>query len=151
MNKYLQVLSGGVLLTNVSLASAFQCYLTLMKDSCWTNYNVTVTVTDTKTNQVLTTVIVAQGSQWYRQSFTCQPGQNLMFQATFLPVFWQSDQGRVFSGSHYWQLPAAVQGNDTAWNVPLCYPADFSEVPLPPDATGNCQCSTKGIPPLEAS
>lgn len=151
MNRCLSFVSGCWLFAVSTLASAFQCYLTLMKDSCWTNYNVTVTVTDTKTNQVLTTVVVAQGSQWYRQRFDCQPGQNLMFQATFLPVFWQTDQGRVFSGSHYWQLPATVQNNATAWNIPICYPADFSEVPLPPDAKGNCQCTSQDIPPLSAS
>lgn len=128
---------------------AFPCYLTLVKDSCWTDYNVTVVVFDVASNASLVSVNIPKGQSWVRQSFTCQPAQSLKYQATFQPAFWESDIGKVYMGMNYWTLPTAVTNNDTAWEVPLCYPAAFSEVPLPPDATANCRCDFTSIPAIK--
>lgn len=138
-----------VLLLGLSLnhlAWSFDCYFTVAKDSCWTNYNVSVSVIETKSNTVLTTVSIPAGKSWYRQKFSCQPGQKLLYNATFSPVFWASDLGKTYPAQNYLSLPESVNSGDTAWNLSVCYPTQFSEVPLPPDAKGNCACDFKSIP-----
>ncbi|AHE67450.1 hypothetical protein [Legionella oakridgensis] len=130
-------------------AHAFPCFITVIKDNCWTDYNVTVNVLDASNeNNNLVTVIVPEGSSWARQKFTCQPSQKLKFQAQFTPVFWESDEGKSYDGQHYWTLPQQITKDETAWSLTICYPEQFSEVPLPPTAGGQCKCSTAGIPPV---
>lgn len=128
---------------------AFSCYLTMVKDSCWTDYTVSVNVIHDADKKVITNVQIPQGESWARQEFVCQPGEILSLQATFSPVFWAQDVGKVYSAQHNWQLPSEVKDGDTAWNLTVCYPESFSEVPFPPNAAGNCQCNTKIIPPVK--
>lgn len=125
------------------------CYYTLAKDSCWTEYNVTVGVIDSRTGATLTTVTVPKGKQWVRKEFACQPGQKLMYTAQFSPVFWQADIGKSYSAQNYWFLPDAVNPGDTAWTLSVCYPSDFSLVPMPPTANGTCACDFSGIPQIK--
>ena len=135
-------------LTSSSSLWAITCYYTLVKDSCWTKYNVSVDVMDAITNTVLTTVIIPTGKSWMRQPFSCKPAQKLFYKARFTPIIWESEKDAVYSATNYWSLPAAVKSGDSAWNVAVCYPADFSRVPLPPDATNHCACDLSGIPPI---
>lgn len=130
-------------------AQAFPCFLTMVKDSCWTNYNLTVNVTNATTGKLITTVIVPQGQSWARQQFNCQPADTLSLSATFMPVFWESDTDKTYPAQHNWTFPQTIAAGDTAWNINVCYPAEFSEVPLPPDASGNCACDVKNIPPVK--
>lgn len=125
---------------------AFPCFLTMVKDSCWTNYDVSVVVTDVVTNKSIMTIAVPAGKSWDRQEFVCQPGERLMYTATFSPIFWATDQGKSYLARNYWLLPSTIGTGDTAWNINVCYPADFEEVPMPPNVTGNCACNFKGIP-----
>ena len=127
----------------------FTCYFTLAKDSCWISYNVSVDVLDAQTDRVLTTVEVPAAKAWTRQAFTCDASQKLMYKARFTPAFWKSETGKIYSAQNYWSLPAAINTGDTAWNISVCYPADFSEVPFPPDAKGNCRCDFTVIPSLK--
>ncbi len=128
---------------------AFPCFLTLVKDSCWTNYNLMVSVINGNTGKLVTAASVPQGTSWARQPFDCQPAEGLSFTATFTPAFWESDSGKIYAAKHDWFLPKAIVKGDTAWNITMCYPRDFSEVPLPPDAGGNCKCNTDIIPPIK--
>ncbi|QDP73014.1 hypothetical protein FOG18_10780 [Legionella israelensis] len=130
---------------------AFNCYLTLVKDSCWTNYNVTVDVIDAGENKTILTIEVPAGKSWNRQQFTCEPSQRLMYKAKFTPVFWQSEKGKSYMAIRYWVLPSSIKATDVAWNVSVCYPSDFSGVPFPPDAEGNCKCDFKSLPSIKAS
>lgn len=127
---------------------AITCYYTLAKDSCWTDYNVSVDVLDSANNQVLTTVVVPKGKQWTRQTFACKPSQKLMYIAHFTPTFWEGDAGKTYSALHFWALPDAIHQGDDAWTVSVCYPADFSLVPTPPTASSNCQCDFASIPQI---
>ena len=128
---------------------AFPCYFTLAKDSCWTNYDVKVVVVDAGTDKPIITVDVPKGKSWTRQTFNCQPGQKLMYQASFQPSFWQSEAGKTYMALRYWSLPAEISPKQSAWEIPVCFPQAFSEVPFPPTATGNCKCDFKVIPPLK--
>lgn len=126
--------------------SAITCYYTLAKDSCWTNYDVSVDIISAKNRRTVATVTVPKGKQWTRQIFPCEPAEILTYIARFSPVFWQSDIGKTYSAHNYWTLPDKVNAGDAGWNVSVCYPADFSLVPLPPTATNNCRCDFSSIP-----
>lgn len=128
---------------------SFTCYFTLVKDSCWTNYDVKVVVTDTQTNQELLTIEVPKGKSWGRQIFTCEPSQRLIYHASYQPVFWRSEMGKTYMALRYWSLPAALSKDQSAWELPVCYPAAFSAIPLPPGANNNCHCDFKNIPSIK--
>jgi hypothetical protein len=145
MIKHMMMLAG-LLLSMKTFAST--CYMTLMKDNCWTNYDVTVTVTDASSNKLLTTINAPTANSWGRQKFDCQPGESLAFSAVFSPVFWQKDEGKHYVGSRTMRLPETMKEGHTAWTFSVCYSAAFSEVPLPPEAKGNCVCDPSGIPPV---
>jgi hypothetical protein len=132
----------------VNQASAITCFFTLMKDSCWTDYDVTVKVVDASNKKPLTNITVPKGKSWNRVTFTCDEGQSFNYSATFTPTFWKADEGKVFPGNRTWMLPEKLQKGDTAWNITLCYPEQFSEVPMPPTAAGSCVCDAKKIPPV---
>lgn len=125
---------------------AFTCFFTLAKDSCWTNYDVTVNVIDASTSKSVVKIAVPKGTAWGRVKFNCTPAQQFLYKATYQPVFWQSEIGKIYSSKRYWSLPGAIGKNETAWNIPVCFPSDFSEIPLPPTATGNCKCDLTKIP-----
>lgn len=146
MRRVLMILLG----IGVTMQSqAFPCFLTLVKDNCWTNYDVTVTVTNASAAKTVVTITAGKGKAWERQKFDCQPAEALSLQAVFTPVFWEADLGKVYPARHDWLLPEAVSKGDTAWNIPVCYPADFSEVPMPPNISGNCICNMKDIPAVK--
>lgn len=127
---------------------AFQCYFTLAKDSCWTNYNVTVTVTDANTENVVATLNIPKGQSWFRQPFECEPGMKLNYKAVFNPIIWESEAGKEYPADHFWSLPSSIGPKDSAWDISVCYPSAFSEVPLPPTANNSCACDFKAIPPV---
>lgn len=127
---------------------AFDCYLTLAKDNCWTDYDVNVTVTDTVSNQALTVVTVPKGQSWTRQKFTCQPGENLLNTATFSPTVWDATPNMVYNAKKFWALPQTVRAGQTAWELQVCFADAFSAVPMPATATGTCACDFKSIPPI---
>ena len=128
---------------------AFPCFLTMVKDSCWANYSVTVDVLNAGTGKPITTIIIPQGKSWTRQQFSCEPKDVMSLKATFTPVFWENDATKIYPSKRDWSLPETIAKGDTAWSITMCYPADFSEVPLPPDANGHCICNTQEIPPVK--
>lgn len=127
----------------------FTCYYTFVKDSCWTQFNVSVDVIDAVTSKKLLTANAPAGVPWVRETFDCSPAQNLIYIATFSPVFWKSDEGKSYQALRNWSLPGTINPGDTAWNLPVCYPADFAEVPLPPNADGNCHCDFSVVPEIK--
>lgn len=128
---------------------AFDCYFTLVKDSCWTKYDVTVDVTDANTLKPILTVNIPAGESWVREKFACKPLQKMAYKAHFSPEIWQGDANKTFSGQKFWELPDAIQSYQKAWNVEICYPKQFLSVPFPPDATGNCTCDFSKVTPLK--
>lgn len=134
----------------VTQCFAFTCYLTLAKDSCWTNYDVTVNVLNATTSQLLGTATVPRGKSWDRISFPCTTNQELKFNATYSPVFWKSEVGHVYHEKQYVILPSVIdQSKEAAWNIPLCFAEAFASVPMPPEAAGDCHCDFSAIPPVK--
>lgn len=128
---------------------AITCYYTLAKDNCWLKYNVSVQVIDALTTKVLTTATVPAGQAWTRVTFPCDVGQKLTYHAQFTPFIWESEKNKVYEAKNYWSLPSAVNPGDTAWNVSVCYPSDFSETPMTPEATNSCACDFNSIPVIK--
>lgn len=125
---------------------AFPCYFTLAKDNCWTDYNVTVAVTDANNEKQILTITVPKGKSWGRASFTCQPGQTLRYQATFTPTMWEGSENTVYKAQHFWALPETLTPTQKAWEISVCYPSAFAEVPLPPTAGNSCKCDFSAVP-----
>lgn len=139
------------LLTALPVASmASTCFLTLVKDSCWTDYQLTVDVLDASVSQSILSLSVPKGKSWSRQEFTCHAGQSFNYSATFSPVFWKTDTNKHFAGKRTWTLPQKMAEGSTAWSITVCYPEEFAEVPFPPMVAGKCQCDTQSIPPVVA-
>ena len=128
---------------------SFPCYYTLAKDSCWTKYEVSVDIIDATKEKKIITVTVPAGKSWTRATFECTPAQSLIYIARFSPVFWESDKDKTFRGLRNWSLPGEINPGDRAWTIPVCYPADFAEVPLPPAAGGACKCDFESIPEIK--
>ena len=128
---------------------AFPCFITMVKDSCWAQYNVEVKISDSATNKVVATSSIPVGKSWDRQKFNCEPAETLSLRASFNPVFWESDTGKTYAARHSWSLPLTITKDESAWNITVCYPKDFSEVPMPPEAGNNCKCVTDNIPPIK--
>lgn len=84
------------LISSSSPWAAITCYYTLVKDNCWTKYDVSVDIMDAATNKILKTITVPNGKSWSRQTFPCDPGQKLIYRAQFSPVFWESDKGKTY-------------------------------------------------------
>lgn len=146
MNKKLLLLAG--LFFSGSLL-AFPCYITAVKDNCWTNYSVILVVKDALNNNVQTTVLIPKGQSWTRQAFNCNVGERLGYTATFEPSFWASEKNAVYNAQAYTLLPNDPPAADEkAWEVQLCFPTGFPGVPLPPEASGNCKCDMKAVPPI---
>ncbi len=143
----------GLLLSIIMLAQqakAFPCFVTLVKDSCWIQYDVIIDVLDAVNDRILLTVTLPKGKKWSRESFEAEKGQQFMLRAHFEPAFWEADEGVRYFAKRYWSLPKEVQGETVAWNVGACFPEDFASVPMPPDAGPDCKCDRREIPKPEA-
>lgn len=126
-------------------AVAFTCYLTIVKNSCWKDFTVTVTVMNVSQYKKVATIQVPAYESWARGKFSCDPKDTLVLSATYSPVFWKADQGKVYQAKRNWALPQTITKGTTAWSITTCFSEEFSEVPLPPEATGNCQCDIKQV------
>ena len=130
-------------------AYSFPCYITLVKDNCWTEYDVNVTVINVLNEQVLTTIHIPKGESWSRKELVCEPKQTVMFKAVFSPVFWESDSKKVYFGKRYWSFPDKIVAGAGAWDMKICFSDHFAAVPLPPEGGGHCACDMTGIPPIK--
>ncbi len=135
----------------VNQSFAFKCYITAMKSKCWQKHNVTIKVVDNVTgNQVINQLTIAKDKLWVRKEFDCQPKQGLVYTAQFEPYIWHDDEGKVYNVKRIWFLPEKVEKKISAWNIPICFPNNFSEVPILPDVDKYCNCEStaKEIPPI---
>lgn len=131
----------------VCKANALDCYITVVKASCWKNYDVHVTVNNAETGLKLGEITIYEGKLWGREKFTCNPGITLALEANYSPDIWSGDKDRVFKAIRFWKLPKAPSNADaTGWNVTVCYPKWFANIPTPPDATANCECDIQSVP-----
>jgi hypothetical protein len=118
---------------------AFPCYLTLIKQTCWKDYALTVTMRDADKSMPITDIKIPTGELWTRVPFDCKPQESLSFVAQFTPVIWQGDENKTYLAKRNWFLPQTVQPDILAWNIDICFPGDFTAVPAP-NGSANCPC-----------
>ena len=140
-----------LLLLVAAPALAFKCYVTAMKDSCWDDYDVTIKVMNSATKKELASdIVLKKGAlKWQRVSFDCEPQESLYYSATFTPEIWEGGAGKVYYSQRYWNLPKAIKKGELAWNINLCFPKEFSQVPLPPNVSGQCKCDFNSVPEIK--
>ena len=87
---------------------------------------------------------------WVRKEFDCQAKQGLIYSAQFDPYIWKDDKNKVYSANRIWFLPNKVEKNIAAWNIPTCFPNNFSDVPILPHVDKYCDCKStqENIPDL---
>lgn len=137
-----------LLMITLNSAWGFTCYVTFVKDNCWLNYDVTISLRDNVSSQTLIELTAPEGQSWIRGSFECQEKQVITYFAQFSPIFWQQDQGKTYAAESNVILPDTIHPGDTAWTINICYSQQFTGVPLPPEATNNCQCDFSKIPSI---
>ena len=151
MTKFNQLLIGLLIYFFSSSIYAFSCYLTIMKSSCWQDFDVTITATDQVSHkQVIKAQDLKKNNLWTRTKFECSPRQGLVFQASFTPAIWQGTGNKMYQPKRVWFLPSDIEKGITSWNIPICYPSAFIGVPLPPNAKSLCTCENvkKDIPAI---
>lgn len=134
-------------------ALAFQCYFTPMKGDCWKDYDVTIHLIDySKQKDIVPPITLEKKTMWKRVPFDCNPKDSLIYTASFKPAIWKSQKDTVYKAKRIWFLPDKINKGIIAWNVPLCFPTAFSQVPIPPKADSDCSCSVqKSIPDIPQS
>ena len=122
-----------------------------MKSKCWQKHNVHIKVIDNVTaNLVVKQITIPKDKLWVRKEFDCQPKQGLIYESRFDPYIWKTDQDKVYNTKLIWFLPKKVQKKIAAWNIPICFPTNFLDVPILPDVATHCDCEStaKEIPAI---
>lgn len=141
-------LLGMLALSWVSTSFAVTCYVTFIKDQCYADYNVHLSINDSHSKRSLVELDLPQSKFWIRQAFDCQPNQVVTIASSFTPAIWEADAGKQFFGTHFTQFPDIEPPQGTIWAMDVCFPSQFSKVPSPPKITGTCGCDKTSIPPL---
>lgn len=127
-------------------AHAVTCYITMVKASCWKDYDLTVNITDAENGKELGKITVYEGDLWKREKFDCKAGETLALTAKFSPTLWEDDADREYKATRFWKLPKEAGKDAIGWNVTVCYPEWFADVPTPPKSDGDCVCDMQEVP-----
>ena len=125
------------------------CYITMAKDNCWQKYNVEVEIINGALNKRVALLNMPVGKNFSREHFDCKPADNFYYVAKFNPPIWNAEEDKKYTSKRYWIIPNDVPSEYVIWQIQACYPADFSQVPMTPYATANCQCDFSGIPAIK--
>ena len=126
-----------------------QCTMTLVKASCWKDFDVTMNVYSSENDKLLVSVSAPKSTSFGRATFECKPMQSLSMTSTYSPVIWDADKGKVYKAIRFWVLPREEPPEGTIWEVKVCFPKQFSDVPLPQGDVNNCTCDMSALPPLK--
>jgi hypothetical protein len=127
---------------------AFECHFTLIKNKCWVeDYEISVVLMG-ENNKKISTVTVPKGEVWGRESFSCEPGQRITYSAIFNPTIWKGHENEIYYAKTFWYLPTKPDPKARAWHIQVFFPSAFSDVPLPPKASGNCPYDTSTVTPI---
>ncbi len=128
---------------------AASCLLTAVKPACWANYTVFINILDAQTQRKLTDITLSTDKLWNRVRFECEPGQRLAYQASFKPAIWQGQEHAIYQAQKFWLLPTNKALPAQTWEIQLCFPTAFAEVPMPPLGNQPCACDFKAIPTVK--
>lgn len=118
----------------------YPCQVRLIKTDCWKDVEVTVIAKDSETHKNIGgPIVLAKDSFETMQSLPCQPSQTMNFSATVLPTAWEG-VNTVYPSINFFNSPSKLPKNAEKWIVSLCFPDDFSSVPLPLSSNKTCRC-----------
>jgi hypothetical protein len=132
----------------VSNAHALDCVITSVKNSCWKDYEATITLRDVETKQDIATFKIPKDKNWGRTTISCHPGQLLDAKVSFSPDIWEGDGSKIYFSKQIWTLPGKAPAPDVSWTLNMCFADDFSSMPEPIKSK-NCSCEQKNVPPVE--
>lgn len=141
----------GIFFWMIGQAYAVECYVTLIKAPCYQDYDVHFTLSDSVTKKAILELDLPKSQFWTRKSFQCTPGQVVGISSSISPVIWEEDAGKIYEGTHFTKFPDIEPPTGTIWAIDVCFPVQFSKVPIPPKITGSCGCDKSSIPPLKNS
>lgn len=144
MRLLLKILCMSMLLS--ANAHAVTCYITMVKASCWKDYDLTVNITDAENGKELGEITVYEGDLWKREKFDCKAAETLALVAKFSPTLWEDDADKEYKATRFWKLPKEPGKDAIGWNVTVCYPEWFADVPTPPKSSGDCACDMSAVP-----
>ncbi len=146
--KYLNILALSLLSSSMLFSSSlfaeeknFVCKLHLAKGECWQDYEVKVQIMNAVTYSVKKEVKLAANEMSKKEEFPCHPREQITFTASYSPEIWQGDKSKLFDTNKIWNTPSSLSETAGAWIVKICYPKQFSEVPLPAGAGKDCKCN----------
>jgi|GEM_PF-741500 len=138
--KYTHAIMSLVLLLFAGQAFAVNCKIIVAKNTCWNNYEIKVRMLDALTLKEYAVIDVPKGQHYTVKEMQCESGKQVFFRASFKPVIWQNQKGDFYQTKRFWDVPQALVKDAKHWEVKLCFPRDFDNVPIPPGDLHDCQC-----------
>ena len=145
MKYLLKYVAAALMASNVY---AVDCIITSVKNSCWKDYEATITLRDVETEKDITTFTIPKDKKWGRTTISCHPGQIIDAKVSFAPDIWEGDGSKVYFSKRIWSFPSQEPKTDESWTLSMCFADDFSSMPEPINSK-NCSCDQSNIPPVE--
>lgn len=145
MKMYYQIIKTLFFLLFTHSVFSVNCVATIVKDSCWKDFQVDVSIYDSITNSLLTTITVPKDKSWARGLFSCQPNQVFRILGVYSPSIFENENTQVYMKRNI-TLPSIAPKIGVEWAFNICFGVDFAKLPLPPTSLGNCQCQFDQIP-----
>lgn len=140
---------GMMILLSVSCVNwAIECYVTLLKDKCWSGYQVHMTIENLKSLNKVIDLDVGPNQTWARKKFDCEASQVLKKSVSFTPAIWDSEKGKIYQNNFMTRLPDTKPAQGVIWSMEVCFPKNFSQVPTPIKNMNDCGCDKTNVPEI---
>lgn len=106
------------------------CQVHLTKPACWQKFDVKIMLLNGTTLKVLDTYHL-KDNPVLTKKFDCKPGEVITFASSFDPSIWHNDKYKIFNAQGSWQVPQTLKKGISAWQVNICFPDAFQDVPMP--------------------
>jgi len=131
-----------------SISYALPCVVTLVKNTCWGDYEVHIELRNIMSG-LLADAVIPKNQYWTRVTFDCQSKQTVKAFAAFTPAIFAKDEGAFFNAKRFWLLPPEDPKAGSAWTFTIRFPDDFSNIPQPLTGGGNNCTYDSQIPPVK--
>ncbi len=128
-----------------SQTMAYQCALTVTKDVCWKDYQITVYLKTyaNKKNKPKKLFTIGKNKMKVKKKFACHPKQKVAFSVSVSPAIWTGSDKDRYKSKSVWLTPENIE-DDATWELSLCLSKDFKAVPMPlVEKPQNCHCPAK--------
>lgn len=122
------------------VARPFDCDIRLTKSNCWYDREVRVQVINGANLEVETMHTISADKKYLVIPLNCNKVHRFTLKAAFDPPIWDDDKGRWFNSQRMWVVPNFIPVEQKQWVAEVCFPDDFSGVPLPLEDFTQCEC-----------